>query len=271
MESEGVQRMGVSELVSLIDEVNKPPGGIRALYEIALHSFITPKSRILEVGCNTGYSSLELKRLTGAEVVGIDINKKSIERAKARAMKEGLDVKFIASDATNMDFDNEFDLVFCSNATSFMAEKEKAMRNYKKAMKTYGFLAAIPIYYVKQPPKELLDQLSKEINVKIRALNKTYWLSLFEDDEMELCYEHAIKFEQLKEEEVSDYIKRYYMSKPIVKKFNMRLRAALFNKYYAQYRLFNTNLAHTNATVLIYRKVPANYEKELFKTHDLDW
>jgi ubiquinone/menaquinone biosynthesis C-methylase UbiE len=226
---ENIENMSVSELVSLIDEVNKPPGGIRALHEIAIHSFITPKSRILEVGCNTGYSSLELKRLTGAEVIGIDVNGASIEKAKIRAKREDLDVRFIRSDATKMDFDNEFDLVFCSNATSFMQEKQRAMKNYKKALKTYGFLASIPIYYVKQPSKSMLKQLSKELNVTIRAFDRRYWLNLFADKELELCYEHPIKFERHTEKEVSEYIKEYYMTKPQVRRFDQWLRALLIN------------------------------------------
>jgi 2-polyprenyl-3-methyl-5-hydroxy-6-metoxy-1,4-benzoquinol methylase len=92
---ENIENMSVSELVSLIDEVNKPPGWYQSIARDSNSLFYNTKSRILEVGCNTGYSGLELKRLTRAEVVGIDANGISIEKAKIRAKRKGLDVRFI--------------------------------------------------------------------------------------------------------------------------------------------------------------------------------
>lgn len=263
-----ISGMSVSELVALINETNKPPGGIAALHEIATHSFITRESKVLEVGCNTGYSSIELSRLTGAKVVGIDVVADSIQHARKKAEKENLNIDFLVMDATKMTFRREFDLVLCSNATSFMENKGQAIKGYKNALKPYGLLAAIPLYYVKEPPQDMLDALSKEIGVNVKPLTRDSWSKLFEDQGLELCYEKRFSFEHRTDKEISDYIRTNYTDperKPLLRGFSDETRGALYGRYFEQYKLFNRNLQYMNASILIYRKVPETYEKELFR------
>lgn len=265
---EQIKRMTVAELVGLINEVNKPPGGIASLHEIVAHTFLTKKSKILEIGCNTGYSSIELRRLTGAQITGIDVVKESLEKAKRRAKEENLKITFLVLDATKMSFNEKFDLVLCSNATSFISDKKRAITSYVKALKKYGFLVAIPLYYVKNPPSEMLKELSKEIGVKITPFKRETWLKLFEDQNLELCYEKRFAFNNRTKDEISSYINEYYLDlkrKTVLKNCNKSVKDAVYKKYMKQYELFNRNLTYMNASILIYRKIPKTYEKELFR------
>ena len=175
-----IRSMKVAEIVSLVNEINKPPGGIMTLNEIIIHAHISNKTKLLEIGSTTGYSSIQIKRLTGANVYGIDVNKTSVEYAKRNSEKEGVKVDFRVTDATNLPFkDESFDVIYASNVTSFINDKTSAINNYIRTLKTYGFLAVVPIYYIKHPPKSLLNTVSKEIGAEIKDFNRDYWTDLF--------------------------------------------------------------------------------------------
>jgi len=86
--------------------------------------------RILDVGCGTGRHSLELAR-RGYTVVGIDISRNFLERARCQAKEEGLEkVTFLERDARDLGFDGEFDAVLsiCEGAFSLM---ETDKMNYR--------------------------------------------------------------------------------------------------------------------------------------------
>ncbi|VVB74649.1 Ubiquinone/menaquinone biosynthesis C-methyltransferase UbiE [uncultured archaeon] len=260
-----IQKLNVSELVSLTDEVNKPPGGMRSLLKLMAYTFMSKRTKVLEIGCNTGYSSIEMKRHSNADVYGIDINVESIKKAINRSRKMGLKVKFITADATNLPFkENMFDVVFCSNVTSFLKDKKAALENYVCVLKPYGFLVAIPIYYLKNPPKHILKEVSTEIGTEIKPLKKQDWLNIFNIQNLELCYSEDFTFKFNKDYEIKKYITNYYLSKNSVSKFSAETKRAIYEKYLNQFRLFNKNLSYTGASILIYRKLPNDYEKELF-------
>jgi len=260
-----IDHLIVSKLVSLTDEANKPPGGVMALMKLIMFTRLTSKSKVLEIGCNTGYSSIEIKRMSNAGVCGIDNNEDSIKKAILRSQKMGLDVKFVTADATKLPFKNdEFDVVFCSNVTSFINDKKEALENYVRVLKTYGFLVAIPIYYLKTPPKSIIINVSKEIGAEIKIFSKKDWLAIFDEQNLELCYNEDFTFKFNTDNEIKEYIKKYYINKKSLAEFSKEEKAAVYKKYLAQFRLFNTNLSYTGASILIYRKLPQDYEKELF-------
>jgi cyclopropane fatty-acyl-phospholipid synthase-like methyltransferase len=71
--------------------------------------FRKKKSRnILDVGCGTGSHALILAK-HGCSVVGIDISKMMVEKARTKAKKEKTDVQFYVQDMRKMQLDKEFD------------------------------------------------------------------------------------------------------------------------------------------------------------------
>jgi SAM-dependent methyltransferase len=86
--------------------------------------------RILDVGCGTGRHSLELAR-RGYTVVGLDLSKVFVERARKLAEEASLDtVTFVHGDARDMKYSQEFDMVLsiCEGAFSLM---ETDSMNYR--------------------------------------------------------------------------------------------------------------------------------------------
>jgi putative methylase len=59
--------------------------------------------KVVDLGCGTGIFSVGAKLANAKEVIGIDIDEKSIEIAKDYAEKINEDVKFIAEDVKDVD------------------------------------------------------------------------------------------------------------------------------------------------------------------------
>lgn len=82
-------------------------------YGQSLIELLAPKAgeRILDLGCGTGDLAKQLYE-NGVDVMGIDNSINMVEQAKHKYPQ----LQFIVRDATNLEFDSEFDAVF-SNAT----------------------------------------------------------------------------------------------------------------------------------------------------------
>lgn len=73
---------------------------------------ISPKSRILDVGCGTGRHAIEFGK-RGYQVTGIDLSEKMLEVARSKALVADVSVEWIHADATQFSTPKEFDLAVC--------------------------------------------------------------------------------------------------------------------------------------------------------------
>lgn len=102
------------------------PGGMHST-KLWMHLIsLQPTDRVLEVGCGTGRTLLELQRRFGCSVTGVDIRKSMIQKARRRAKEMKQTARFETADAESLPFrDSEFDFVvsesvhvFCNPALS---------------------------------------------------------------------------------------------------------------------------------------------------------
>jgi ubiquinone/menaquinone biosynthesis C-methylase UbiE len=98
---------------------------------------------ILDVGCGTGVVTLELARLSGGRVVGIDTDQVALDRLGQKIEQAGLAtrMKTINCSMRDMRFnDNSFDVVWCEGAI-FVIGFEEGLRQWRRLIRSYGFLA----------------------------------------------------------------------------------------------------------------------------------
>lgn len=69
-------------------------------------------SAVLDMGCGTGRHALELAK-RGYRVTGVDLSEGMLAVARAKAAVDGLDVRFVGSDATTFTTDERFDAAIC--------------------------------------------------------------------------------------------------------------------------------------------------------------
>lgn len=97
------------------------------------------RSRVLDVGCGTGSTTLAVARCLGqeGECVGIDISEPMLAVARSRAEQDSARTSFICADAELYDFaDAGFDMVISRFGVMFFADPVRAFANLRRAGKS---------------------------------------------------------------------------------------------------------------------------------------
>jgi SAM-dependent methyltransferase len=101
-----------------------------------------PGEHVVDIGCGTGASSIELGKQVGpsGQVLGVDISAPMLARAAER-IPPAAPINFVRADATTYKFDPAaFDLLFSRFGVMFFAEPARAFANLRAALKPGGRL-----------------------------------------------------------------------------------------------------------------------------------
>lgn len=267
IKKEDLDKISYTDFVSLICEENRPSGGKFTIREIAKNSFITKDSKVLEIGCTNGFSSLEINKLTNCTVVGIDINENSIENANKRIAENWLDsskISFEVGNAENLRFpDNEFDLIICGNAMSFVSNKSKAIEELKRVLKPNGFISIVPIWYKDIPDKNIINKVNDELGFQINCTFEQDWNN-YGKWNLELYYKKDYGFIKRTKEDIARYVDNLIDSKPHLNIYNTEEKKIIKKRWKRTMEVFNDNLSLTNFSIILLRKDLVKEEEELF-------
>ena len=102
---------------------------------------IKPGTRLLDVGCGAGQLALIAAR-AGAEVTGCDIATNWLEKARARAAAEGLEITFEEGDAEALPYeDGQFDAVVSMFGAMFAPRPELVAAELARVCRPGGMIA----------------------------------------------------------------------------------------------------------------------------------
>lgn len=271
MKLDEIEKLDYSSIVGLLNERNRPSGGIKTVQEVCVNTFLNRNSYVLEIGSNTGFTSVNINLLSGSNVTGIDININSIKKAEEYAKQNNVNAEFLQTSATQLPFkDDSFDLVWASNVTSFISEKESAIKEYSRVLKYKGYLVVIPIYYIKTPPTEIINEISSAINSEVGIWDMSYWLDLVEksfkksEEKFELVYSSDYSYED-QEERLQDFVSAIFEDSGLTS-FSAQEIEALKIRYSYFMNLFNENLKYCGYSILIFQKRKIKDQAELFLT-----
>lgn len=103
---------------------------------LVLKNFFKNGERVLDIGCGDGTIDVYLQNNLGVKVVGIDISKGAVEKAK----QKGVEAK-VASAEEKLPFKNhEFDAVFWGDNIEHLIDPEFTGREIKRVLKPGGKL-----------------------------------------------------------------------------------------------------------------------------------
>jgi len=142
--------------------------------------------KIIDIGCGTGRHTLELSK-RGYHIMGIDLSESMLKKAKEKAEKLGLKIKFQQLDARKLPFVDEFDvaIMLCEGAFPLMETDEMnydILKNVTKALKQHGKLifttlnGLFPLYH---SVEEFCASSSEKGNATYRS--NTFDLMTFRD------------------------------------------------------------------------------------------
>jgi SAM-dependent methyltransferase len=108
----------------------------------------------LDVGCGTGFLSLELAA-RGHRVTGIDFAPAMLALAKDKAASAGVAIRFEEADAENLPFDRaSFDLVITRHVLWTLPHPEAAISEWMRVLRPGGRLAVIDGHSLVAPGEE---------------------------------------------------------------------------------------------------------------------
>ncbi|MEJ2736994.1 MAG: methyltransferase domain-containing protein [Anaerolineae bacterium] len=114
--------------------------------------------RILDVGCGQGGPTLELARLSGGQVTGLDTDQWALHELARRAEEEGLSgrVQAVHRSMFDMDFAEEsFDVIW-SEGSMHILGFERALGEWRRFISPHGFLVVHEMVWLRpDPPPEL--------------------------------------------------------------------------------------------------------------------
>ena len=159
------------------------PGGLNATTKLAELSGIKAESKIIDLGCGKGSSSILLARKHGCHVVGVDIDEGLLSTARGRAKRSNLAemTEFRYADIENMPFEDDVFDGAISQAVLVFTDKDRALREVARVVKPGGFVGAVELAW-KQPPTEYIARRVQETlcSVSIQADLHQLWQDRFQ-------------------------------------------------------------------------------------------
>lgn len=159
---EQIWKMPYPDFVAFIDQDNSPPGHEGTVAWWSERAGIERGSRVLDLACNTGYSSRTLCKRVGCEAAGIDLSERAIAAARAAASAPCFDGKleYRSGDASELPWpDASFSHVVAGCCFGFIERRDRALDEVSRVLEPGGALCVAALAYTSEPPSELLDAL----------------------------------------------------------------------------------------------------------------
>lgn len=261
-----IERMPYVKFMARLKETNRPPGGSVAIEQFVQGCYIRPEKKVLDIGCNTGYVSFEIARLSGAEVIGVDIDSAMIDSAKDYLNQEVKELQekitFQVADGKKLPFpDSTFDVVVCGGSFAFIEEKQEAMLEIKRVLKPWGFFGDVNFFYKIEPPDVLITKLNTLLGVTIEPWKCSFWTDQYKEAGFEIFSSKILNIDSVNSVDVEEYCD-YMVSR--IPDLNKDQKNIARNKLFLAMQLFNRNHEFMNYMVVINRKRNFPEEKILF-------
>jgi len=96
---------------------------------------------VLDVGCGDGTLALVSARNGAARISGCDLDPRMVAQARARAMREGMNIDLAVARSQALPFpDNTFDVVTCITVLAFIPDADTAIQEMARVLRPGGRL-----------------------------------------------------------------------------------------------------------------------------------
>jgi tocopherol O-methyltransferase len=116
---------------------------IQLVEHLARMANVRPGSKILDIGCGLGASSIYLARNYKADATGITISPIQVEMANESAARQNVNARFLLMDAEAMNFNELFDVVWSVESISHYQNKERFFASAAQLPNFDGTIAII--------------------------------------------------------------------------------------------------------------------------------
>ncbi len=129
---------------------------------------------ILDAGCGRGDPTLELARMSGGRVTGVDIDQVSLDELSATVEEEGLADRVMTErmDLQELEFpDGIFDLIW-SEGSMWIIGLERGLREWRRFLVPHGFFVIHAMCWLRPDPPEEMRGCYELIGTGIRTVDE---------------------------------------------------------------------------------------------------
>ncbi len=168
---------------------------------------------ILDVGCGSGNPTIELAKLSGGKIVGVDVDKKELEKLNDKIVEKGLTHSVFTRNCSisDIDFPDEtFDIIWAEGSLHIVGF-EKGLKKLRPLLKSNGFLV------IHDGLKDISPNLGKVTELGYILVNQFK----LPDDEWQLNYFEPLKRlikDWKKNPENNEIVKKYQKQLDMFKK-----------------------------------------------------
>ena len=149
---------------------------------------IKSKSKILDVGCGFGASSIYLAKKYNAETIGITISPVQVNMAQEAANKAKIDSRFMLMDAEAMNFNELFDVVWSIESISHYKNKKNFFTKAIQLLQPNGTVAIIDWFKKEnisaEENKKYILPIEKGMLVELNTMSD--YISILESNGLEI-------------------------------------------------------------------------------------
>lgn len=142
------------------------PGGFKATDELATECQLGANSKVIDIACGKGTTSLFLAQKFGCTVLGVDIAETLINEARALARNRKVAdlVTFQVADALELPFpDNTFDFAISQAMLVLVKDQKRAIEEAIRVIKPGGYAGWIELSWKQQPTVAFLEDVATVI------------------------------------------------------------------------------------------------------------
>ncbi|MFH1240385.1 MAG: methyltransferase domain-containing protein [Candidatus Diapherotrites archaeon] len=181
--------------------ISKHVGGLKGTLDLVKLCRIKKESHILEIGCGVGKTTCYLAENIGCKIIAVDLSPEMIQRAKERAQKKNLldKIRFKESNAMQLPFpDNTFDAVISESVTAFPEDKQKAINEYYRVLKSGGFVGLNETTWIKTPTEDI-RKFAYDSAGGVKPESRERWIELMENSGLKMTSIKVMKMKMLEQ------------------------------------------------------------------------
>lgn len=171
------------EVISIAGLGYSHPNGIQSTKEMLNYAGLRKSDFVLDIGCGIGKTACYVSKRIGCKVIGADISKDMIFKAKKTTKSVNLNkkVEFIAADLHNLPFeDNSCDCIILESVMIYV-NKDKAINELKRVLKPDGKICATEFTWLQRPNISLVNKTSEILNTPVEILMIDEWKTLLQN------------------------------------------------------------------------------------------
>jgi ubiquinone/menaquinone biosynthesis C-methylase UbiE len=198
---------GLTESDLAIDDVNELTdqnhvGGFTFVEELGRRASVSPKTKVLDLGCGLGGSARVLAATFGCHVHGIDLSPKRYREAQRLTKLVGLSkwVTFECGDFMSARVPHAaYDVLWGQSSWIHVANKKRFVHRWNRALKTHGRIALEDAFLttrtLTQAERELVSRLEEQW--KSYLISGEQWRDLFVQESFTVCQQEDLTLQML--------------------------------------------------------------------------